>query len=259
MKYLLLIFIIPSVLAQDPLMDFGEDDLNIGGDIFSDFNEDLDAARIAEDERFYRYGRFFSLIISLGTTTFTGNRGGAYEDNLPSYGLGLIYFSDFQNAFGVGVEYSQHNFFLPDEVVLTDDNNTATGIGNGPGLVEVNMLRVYFSGRHYIDTSDLGTALTYSNPYFIGRLEYWYTTNKFIDQQNLDNESGGGLGVGLGMGLEFPIKIKESYINVEALWHQVNFFDKDTQVYKAVESTGVGFENLNGNVVSVMIGYVMNW
>lgn len=171
----------------------------------------------------------------------------------------MIYFSDFFNAYGVGVEYSQHNFELPDEVVLTNDGNTGNEIGNGPGLVEVNMLRVYFSGRHYIDTSDLGTAITYSNPYFMIRLEYWYTTNKFIDQDNVDNESGGGLGVGLGGGLEFPIKIKESYINVEALWHQVNFFDKDTQNYKSLDANGIGFNDLNGNAISVMLGYVMNW
>lgn len=250
---------IPLAFAQDPLMDFGDDDLNVGGDIFSDFNEDLDAARIAEDERFYRYGRFFSFIISLGTTTFTGNRGAAYSDNLPSYGIGLTYFSDFQNAYGLGVEYSQHNFFLPDEVVLNDDTVSGNGTGNGPGLVEVNMLRVYFSFRHYIDTTDLGTAITYSNPYFIARLEYWYTTNKFIDQNNLENQTGGGLGVGLGMGLDFPIKIKESYINVELLWHQINIFDKDTQNYRATEENNVGYNDLNGNVISLMIGYVMNW
>jgi hypothetical protein len=240
-------------------MDFGDDDLNIGGDIFSDFNEDLDAARIAEDERFYRYGRFFSIIISLGTTTFTGNRGAAYNDNLPAYGLGLIYFSDFQNAFGLGLEYSQHNFDLPDEVVLNNDTVSGNGTNNGPGLVEVNMLRVYFSGRHYIDTADLGTAITYSNPYFIMRIEYWYTTNKFKDQPNLANDSGSGLGVGLGMGLEFPIKIKESYINVEALWHQVNLHDKDTQAYKATDENNIGYNDLTGNVLSLMVGYVINW
>ena len=33
------------------------------------------------------------------------------------------------------------------------------------------MLRVYFSYRYYIDTSELGTAITYSNPYFTGRIK----------------------------------------------------------------------------------------
>jgi hypothetical protein len=65
--------------------------------------------------------------------------------------------------------------------------------------------------------------------------------------------------VGLGMGLEFPIKIKESYINVEALWHQVNLHDKDTQAYKATDENNIGYNDLTGNVLSLMVGYVINW
>ena len=119
--------------------DLQEDDLKIGGDIFSDFNEDIEAAQILEDERFYRYGRFFSFIASLGLTTFDGNRGRAYEDELPSYGLSLLYFSDFQNAMGLGLEFSKHNFFLPDPTRgVQDDEET------GFGFIEVSMLRVFF-------------------------------------------------------------------------------------------------------------------
>lgn len=43
------------------LENIEDDDLNIGGDIFNDFNESLDEAQVVEDERFYRYGRFFFL------------------------------------------------------------------------------------------------------------------------------------------------------------------------------------------------------
>ena len=38
-----------------------DDDLNVGGDIFTDFNEDLEASQVLEDERYYRHGRFFCL------------------------------------------------------------------------------------------------------------------------------------------------------------------------------------------------------
>ena len=54
---------------------FVDDDLNIGGDIFNDFNEDLESTQIMEDERFYRYGRFFSFQVGIGVTSFDGNRG----------------------------------------------------------------------------------------------------------------------------------------------------------------------------------------
>ena len=48
---------------------FVDDDLNIGGDIFNDFNEDLESTQIMEDERFYRYGRFFSFQVGIEPTT----------------------------------------------------------------------------------------------------------------------------------------------------------------------------------------------
>ena len=52
------------------------------------------------------------------------------------------------------------------------------------------------------------------------------------DQEDLDKKSEGAIGFSLGGGFEFPIKMKESYIGVEALWHTVNFFDKYTNVYQ---------------------------
>ena len=57
--------------------------------------------------------------------------------------------------------------------------------------------------------------MTYSNPYFVTRAEYWQTTNKFIDRTDLPKDSGGGLGLGIGGGLEFPIRLKENYLNVD--------------------------------------------
>src|SRR5690554_3748882 len=237
-----------------------EDDLEIGGDIFSDFNEDLEAAQVMEDERFYRYSRFVSLNLGLGYTTFTGNRGLAFEDNPPSFGLGLMYFLDFQNVFVMGFEYSQHTMFI-DTHVVGHPNEIL-------GAVESRMLRPYFGFRYYIDTSDLGTAITYSNPYFIGRAEYWYQSTRFPERDNISDESGGGIGVAIGAGLEFPIEIRKSYFNIQFLYHTVNLNDKYTQDYRKITDpdhdhenfpSAYGYEDLSGDVISVFFNYVISW
>lgn len=246
-----------TALAQstDQIMQEVEDDLTPGGDIFSDFNEDLESAQVLEDERFYRYGRFFSVNLGGGFTTFTGNRGRAYEDNHPTFHLSTNYFLDFQSAIILGVEYSKHTMILDTEV---------NGFPNQGklGAVVTDFTRVFVGYKYYIDTTDLGTAITYSNPHFIGRLEYWYQTSKFIDQKSLPKASGGGIGTGIGMGLEFPIELKKSYISVEAIYHVVNFYDKFTQDYRQIpgnpDST-YGFEDLTGNVMSLIFTYNFTW
>lgn len=263
MKYTLAIFLLSCLLfspecslAQTPANDIfsaDDDDLNIGGDIFSDFNEDIDDAKLVEDERFYRYGRFFSFNLSLGLTTFDGNRGQAYENLPPSYGLSFTFFKDFQSALGLGLEFSKHSMFLKDAIRKFPETTEP------PGFVEVSQLRIFFSYRYYIDTANLGAAVTYSNPYLITRLEYWYSTNDYVDQTEVPKESGGGLGAGIGFGLEFPIEIKESYIGLEFLIHSVAFFDKNTQDFAPQKAGGFGFENLGGNAYSSMISYIFNW
>ena len=246
-----------QIYAQDAANDIfaaDDDDLNLGGDIFTDFSEDVENAKVVEDERFYRYGRFFSFNASLGLTTFDGNRGIAYENQPPSFGISFTFFKDFQTALALGVEFSKHSMFLKDPV-RAFPNSTA------PGLVDVSMLRVFFGYRYYIETANLGTAITYSNPYIVGRMEYWYQTNKYVDQTELPKEAGGGLGFGLGFGLEFPIELKEAYIGLEFLIHSVNFPDKNTQKYAPLPNNpnGYGFEDLGGNAYSTMVSYVFNW
>jgi hypothetical protein len=251
----LALFILPGMaIAQEgnDIFAADDDDLNIGGDIFTDFNEELENSKIVEDERFYRFGRFFSFNVGLGFTWFDGNRGTAYENLPPSYSMSFTFFKDFQTALNLGFEYSKHTMFLPDRT---------EGYQFAVGNIEVSMLRVFLGYRYYIETSNLGTAITYSNPYFIGRLEYWYQTNKFVDQRSLDSESGGGLGTALGFGLEFPIEYRESYWGIEFLYHNVNFFDKNTNRYQPHHSNpnGVGYDDLAGGAYSAMINYVFNW
>ncbi|MBP9681516.1 MAG: hypothetical protein KBD76_08935 [Bacteriovorax sp.] len=254
---------IPQTLyAQDAANDIfaaDDDDLNVGGDIFTDFSEDVENAKVVEDERFYRYGRFFSFNASLGLTTFDGNRGIAYENQPPSFGMSFTFFKDFQTALGLGIEFSKHSMFLKDPVRGFPNAKTSDGKNAPPGFVDVSMLRVFFSYRYYIETANLGTAITYSNPYLIGRLEYWYQTVKYEDQSELPRDVGGGLGFGLGFGLEFPVELKESYIGLEFLAHSVNFPDKNSQKYAPLNDGGYGFENLGGNAYSTMVSYVFNW
>jgi hypothetical protein len=240
-----------------------EDELNTGSDIFSDFNEDLEASQVLEDERFYRYGRFFSVNLGGGFTTFTGNRGNAYDDNHPTFHLSTNYFMDFQQAIMIGVEYSKHTMVLD---TLTNQYQT-----KNVGAVETDFTRLFVGYKYYIDTTDLGTAITYSNPYFIGRLEYWYQTNKFVDRREFEKQKGGGIGSGIGAGLEFPVELKKSYVSVEFLYHVVNFFDKFTQDYRRIEVDNpttpenelalstYGFDDLTGNALSLMITYNFTW
>ena len=249
--------------STDQILQEVEDDLTPGSDIFSDFNEDLESAQVLEDERFYRYGRFFSVNVGGGFTTFTGNRGMAYDDNHPTFHLSTNYFLDFQKVIALGIEYSKHTMIL-DTVV----NGYPTQ--GRLGAVVTDFTRVFVGYKYYIDTTDLGTAVTYSNPHFIGRLEYWYQATKFLDKESLPDDSGGGIGTGLGFGLEFPIELKQSYISVEALYHVVNFYDKFTQDFRqvvdnpstpaneAADST-YGFEDLTGNVFSLIFTYNFTW
>jgi hypothetical protein len=240
-----------------------DNNLNIGGDIFSDFNEDIESSQIAEDERFYRYGRLFSIQFGVGTTTFSGNRGVAYEDKIPSIALAYNYFSDFQNSFGLGFAYSQHEFFLGE----ASKYRGFTGSGGDNlqlGVVSVTMLRVHFNTRHYIDTSNLGTAWTYSNPYVTGRMEYWYTTNKFEDITKVGDDSGGAFGFAIGGGFDFPIELRETYLNIELLMHLSSLHDEGTANYQCNNPSDCGddnpfYDDLSGSAYSLFASYVISW
>ena len=257
LTFILLIFFSFDGFAQssEQVLQEIEDDTSMGGgDIFSDFNEDIESSQVLEDERFYRYGRFFSVNLGGGITTFTGNRGRAYDDNHPTFHLSVNYFLDFQKAVLLGIEYSKHTMVLD------------TAVNGYPtqgkiGAVVTDMTRLFVGYKYFIDTTDLGTAITYSNPYIIGRLEYWYQTNKFLDRKTFESQKGGGIGSGLGFGFEFPVELKASYIDVEFLYHVVNFFDKYTQDYRQSSESGstYGYEDLAGNVITMMITYNFTW
>ncbi|MBF0298836.1 MAG: hypothetical protein HQK51_08955 [Oligoflexia bacterium] len=252
-----LISITPTSQAQYSelgVLDIDDDDLTVGTDIFSDFNEDLEASQVLEDERFYRFGRFYSFNTSAGVTSYTGNRGLAYEDKHPSLGISILYFLNFRMAFGLGAEYSKH-------YMLIDAKTQKFSEDGGPGAIEVNMFRTFLFYRYYIDTAELGTAITYANPYFVTRAEFWNQTNKFTDHSDIPNDSGGAIGGAIGVGLEFPIKFKESYLGVEVLYHMINFKDTyDRAAYKSLDDKkGGGYDNLEGDVLTTFVSYVVSW
>jgi opacity protein-like surface antigen len=192
----------------------------------------------------------------MGWTTFDGERGQAFEDNSsPGFGLGVNYYFESNITFGFGFNYSQ-NFFTIDEPVFGyPDPNTL------PGNITVDNWRYYMSLRYYVDTSNLGSAITFANPYLIGRLEYWDVTYKYKNQPMYQDEKGKGLGWAFGLGLQFPLKMKEYNIGVEFLAHSVNWSDKFTQKYAPIEDengqpvTGYGYEDLNGMAFDLFVGF----
>ena len=76
-----------------------------------------------------------------------------------------------------------------------------------------------------------------------------------------EDDKGGGIGMGLGFGLEFPIKIKESYLNIEFIVHDIAFHDKDTRRLAADgdSETGAGVDDLSGYGYTTTLGYVWSW
>lgn len=240
------------------------DDLNFGNDIFTEFGEELESKRIQEEERFYRYGRFVSFTMGLGVTTFTGNRGKAYHDQNPTFSFGFIYFSDFQNAITLGIDYSKHVMYVDTPVQENNDPEDFYG------AIDISLLRPHVGYRYYVDTSQLGSILTYANPYFSGRLEYWYQTNRFREYDD-STQKGGGIGLGIGLGIEIPTDLEKSFIGLQFLVHQVNFFDKETRAYKKEApdetlypgycQTNVcyGYDDLKGTGYSLITSYLMSW
>jgi len=236
--------------------DGADENLNIGGDIFSDFNDDLESKQIQEDERFYENARLFSFALGTGITRFTGNRGRAFEDNDPTFSLSFNYFIDFQLSAVIGLQFSRHSIFI--DTFVNGFRNEVVG------AIDVDLLRPFIGVRYYLDTSNLGTAITYANPYITGRFEFWIQRNEFIDLDPEMTQSGGGVGFGLGVGLEFPLVIKKRYLNIELLAHSVNLFDNNTTDFQQVTDTSTlpdgqtslfGFDDLTGLGFSFIVSY----
>jgi len=226
-------------------------DFEIGGDIFSDFSDDLDEKQIAEDERFYRYGRFFSVAFGFAMTSFTGNRGLLYKNDFPSFVFALTFFMSMQHAIGLGLDYSQHHFAIDSPVYNFNPNP--------PGLAKVSIIKPFLSYRYYWDTSNMPTALTFANPYVTGRVEFWRLTNTFEEIPGRPSYAASGIATSLGLGLEFPIKYKESYLNLQFLYHLHQLSDKHSTAFAPIKGSNVGYQNLSGDALSGSVSYVFSW
>lgn len=198
------------------------------------------------DERFFRYSRFFNFEISMGFTAFDGNRGSAYDNQNPSFGASVHYFMESNLTMGVGAAFSKH-------AMLIEEPTRGYPQEGGVGLIDVELYRFHYTIRFYIDTTNLGTAITFANPYLVGRIEYWYESNIFRDQPNIDPQKGGGLGFSGGLGLEFPIEFKEYYLGIEFLAHSLNLPDEYTQKLEPL------YSNLAGYAYSLMFSFTQTW
>jgi hypothetical protein len=260
-----LVFTLFSSGGYGQNMDEGDisNDLDMSSGIFSDFEEDLASRQVQEDERFYRYGRFVSMTMGFGLTTFGGNRGKAFHDENPTFSMGLVYFSDFRNAFNMGIEHSRHTIYLDTPV-------KSNAVSSNPyGAIDVQLLRPFLAYRYYFETADLGSILTYANPYLIGRIEYWYETKKYRDYDGQDTVKEGGLGASVGAGIEIPTDLDKSFVGFQMLMHKVQLPDNNTEEYQAADAADdatycqthkcYGYSDLQGLGYSFITSYVISW
>lgn len=179
---------------------------------FSDFVPFEDEYDIDEDERFMYFGRFFAVSLGTGVNVFGGNIGALYNTALPIADLRLIYFFDFRLAGSIG---------------FSDASFAFSAAPNGP--VNVNMMRLNADLKYYLDTKNVGAAITYANPYVVGGLSQVFRTQVF---QNLnDVEKDNAFGVSAGLGMEFALKPRKTSIGVEGRIYEIFFQDRYAGTY----------------------------
>jgi hypothetical protein len=226
-----------GVFAQD-LDELDEDETDPSVDVFNDFGEpDQEFEEMAEDERFFRYGRFLSLGVGGGITEITGNRGVLYGRGTPTVKISLVYFFDFNFALGISYVTSQHAFFL--------DNPDVQG-------VEVKLDRWHFDLRYYFNTKNLSAILTTLNPYVFAGIGPWKRTEVFIDGNAENSDSAVGMGAGIG----FDIKLaKGIYFSIETRYDTVPFSDRTSDFY--LDKGGPA--DLAGNFITLTGSAVFSW
>ena len=253
MKKIILFFSLYSfaLFSQDSMYGDEAADFELGGDIFNDYSEGIESAKILERENFFNYSTFFSVDFFIGWTGWDGDRGQAFEtSSSPGFNIGANYYFESNVTFGLGIAYSQNFFTINQPVYGYPDPNAL------PGTITVDNWRFFGNVRYYIDTSNLGPAITFSNPYFVGRFEYWGVDYKFKNQPMYPSQKGKGMGWALGMGLQFPLKMKQYNFGAEFLVHSVNWSDKYTQAYAPLpDGNGYGYSTLSGLAFDLFMGF----
>lgn len=183
-------------------------------DPFSDYSEFDEASDEEADVNFFRNGRFFTIGVSAGMRTFTGNMTNIYGQGA-TYGLQMSYFFDLRSALAL-------NF-------LTGDHAVAFSTGNGSkkytGNVSISSLS--FDYKHYFNTQNITRGLADLNPYALLGFGQFYRTYSIDGLEGSARDST--MGVNIGAGLEIPLMRRKGYLGIQATYHSVNFADENKQ------------------------------
>ena len=186
---------------------------------------------------FFQFGRFFGVSLGLGTEFADGYRGTLWQGGFPLVDFKFHYWFDFNLAIDMGFSIASHFYD-------TKANNI--------GRVDVSMFHPAFDLKYYFDTKNLGSAISFSNPYIIVGAGSFTKTENFLLLGQQDSTSG--LGLSLGAGLEFVIAPKKTYLAIEGKMHFVRFKDTYTTLFQSQ-----GLPNLTGNFYTMTCNLLLTW
>ena len=186
---------------------------------------------------FFQFGRFFGISLGLGTEFADGYRGALWQGGFPLVDFKFHYWFDFNLALDMGLSIASHFYD-------TKANNL--------GRVDVTMFHPGFDLKYYFDTKNLGSAISFSNPYIAVGLGSYTKTENYLLLATQDSSTG--LGLSLGAGLEFVINPKRTYISIEGKAHFVRFKDTYTTTFQSQ-----GLPNLTGNLYTVTCNLLLTW
>lgn len=202
---------------------------------YGEFNESTDEEA---DARFFQFGRFFGVSLGLGFEFVDGYRGALWQGGFPMFDFKLHYWFDFNFAIDLGFFTAKHFFESAAQVAQ--------------GYMDVNMLHVGLDVKYYFDTKNLGSAITFANPYVLIGVGSFSKTQNSVQQGITDPDYA--LGVSLGGGLEFAVAPRKTYIEIEGKVHIVTFKDTFTTNYQSA-----GLPNLTGLFYTVSANVLFTW
>ncbi len=198
---------------------------------YGEFNEQEDED---DSSRFFQYGRFFGVMIGLGTSGVTGNRGVLYQGGFPAIDFKVMYWFDFNFALELGVSSFRHFYE-----------------SNSRGFADISLTRVGVDLRYYLPMDDFAAPITFANPYLVIGAGAISKAERLRDQGLTENDTAAG--VTLGAGLEFTVAPRKIYFGLTGRYHLANFNDTFTTEFQSepipvTDLTG-GFYTLTANVL----------
>jgi len=184
-------------------------------DPFSDYSEFEEGGEEESDINFFHNGRFFTLGGFAGGESFTESYGQLYKPGV-TYGAFLTYFFDLR--FAVQITYGGGDHAIS----FVDANSTTTYHG------KVNITRLEFELKYYINTQNVSRGLAKINPYLIGGF------SKVYDSYTYDNASGyvrnDTTGAQAGVGIEFPMMNNRMFVGMQGKYHYIPFTDEGKEI-----------------------------